>query len=251
MKIAACQMPDIREDVDSALACIRSYGDGAASAGARLVCFPECFLQGYLANQLAYRHALDLTSLQFQTVLARLAVVEPLLVFGVIEEDSGRLFNTAVVVARGQLVGRYRKQHLLEGEVVFTRGTSCPVFELDAMKFGINICYDTNFPETGAAVAAQGASLIVCPSNNMMRRPKAELLKHRHNEVRTSRAKETGLWFMSSDVTGERGDAISYGPTCVISPQGDVIAQVPLSEVGMVVVDIECSSNPAHLGLTD
>lgn len=238
-RVAACQLPEIREDVESALACIQSYGDSAASAGAQLVCFPECFLQGYLTDQLAYRHALDLASSQFQAVMDRLAVIEPVLVFGVIEEDAGQLFNTAVVVAHGQLLGRYRKQHLLKGEVVFTPGTSCPVFDLDEIKFGINICYDTNFPEAGAAIAVQGARLIVCPSNNMMRRPKAELLKHRHNEVRSLRAKETGLWFMSSDVTGDRGDAISYGPTCVINPQGDVIAQVPLSEVGMVVVDIE------------
>jgi hypothetical protein len=43
---------------------------------------------------------------------------------------------------------------------------------------------------------------------------------------------------VSSDVTGERDEWISYGPTAVIDPLGVVVAQVPLLKTGMVVAEI-------------
>ncbi len=239
IRVATCQVPDIREDLDAALTWIEIFAERAAREGARIVCFPECFLQGYLAeDEPAHRHALDLTSTAFEAVLGRLASVEPMLVFGLIEADRTRLFNTAVIVDRGRLVGAYRKTHLLDGEIIFEPGDSYPVFEVDGLTFGINICYDTQFAEASARLAAQGAGMILCPSNNMMGREKAEKWKHQHNEIRAVRARETCLWLISSDVTGERGDRLALGPTSVISPEGKVVAQVPSMEVGMVVADI-------------
>lgn len=48
-----------------------------------------------------------------------------------------------------------------------------------------------------------------------------------------------GMWLVSSDVTGERGeDRVGYGPTCVIDPRGEVVARVPLMETGMAVARI-------------
>jgi hypothetical protein len=52
------------------------------------------------------------------------------------------------------------------------------------------------------------------------------------------RVKENRVWLMSADVTGEREDHIAYGPTSAINPGGKVVAQVPLMETGMVVVEI-------------
>lgn len=239
IKVATCQVPEVREDTDAALSWIENYAERAWIADTSLVCFPECFLQGYLVQEeLARRNAINLTSAVFSNMLRRLADAKPTLVFGMIEADAGSLFNTAVVVNRGRLVGKYRKMHLLPGESIFSPGTSCPVFEAGCLTFGINVCSDTQFPETAAAVVARGGHLIVCPANNMMRRENAEKWKHRHNEIRALRAKETGLWLVSSDVTGIRGDSIALGPTCVINPDGAVVAQVPLMEVGIVTSEI-------------
>ncbi len=239
IKVAVCQLPEVRENTDGALSWMEQYAERAGTEGARLVCFPECFLQGYLLQEeLAWRNAIDLASAAFRALLGRFAQAKPAIVFGMIEADAGSLFNTAVVIEEGQLIGSYRKIHLLPGERIFRPGTSCPVFQAGGLKFGINICFDTQFPETAAAVAAQGARLIVCPANNMMRRDNAEKWKHRHNEIRACRAKETGLWLISSDVTGIRGDSVAFGPTCVINPDGCVVAQVPLMEVGMAVAKI-------------
>jgi predicted amidohydrolase len=183
-------------------------------------------------------HALDLSSPAFAQVIERLANVKTTLVIGLIELEGGLLFNTAVVVSQGKLLGRYRKTNLLERERLFTAGSDYPVFAVGELKFGINICYDTNFPEAARAVAEQGADLIVCPANNMMRRDSAEKYKPLHNSIRSRRCIETGLWLMSSDVTGARGDSVSYGPTAIIRPDGEVLAQAELLQPGMIVGEI-------------
>jgi predicted amidohydrolase len=270
LRVAACQTPEILGDVEAALRCI----EGFAGQEADLLLFPEAFLQGYLVTAAHLRaHALDLGGPEFAGVLRRLARVEQTLVFGVIEVSRGRYFNSAVVTARGELIGVYRKTHLVPGEAAFDRGVEYPVFDLHGIRCGINICADTRFADAAAAVAAQGARLLLVPAQNMMRRSAAEHWKDRHNRIRQQRVRETGMWLASSDVTGTRNgsgpshapgtagsgsccvagaggsdccrgagagaeDRVGYGPTCVIDPTAAIVAQVPSMSIGVALADI-------------
>jgi predicted amidohydrolase len=241
VRIAAAQTFEFLEDIEAALSCVADVAARAESEGASLLCFPEGFLQGYLTDEVpARRNALDLASPAFEAVLKRLPNSGPTIVMGLIEAEQGRLFNTAVVLDRGAVIGRYRKVHLLGGERIFDAGSDSRVFEIAGLQFGINICYDTNFPEAARKVADLGASLLVCPANNMHLRNRAEALKDVHNSVRGERCRETGLWLVSADVTGERDGRISLGPTAVLNPAGDVVAQLPLGKTGLLLFDIPC-----------
>jgi len=241
VRIAAAQTVEFRENIEEALNCVADVAARAESEGASLLCFPEGFLQGYLLDETpARRSALDLTSPAFEAVLNRLPKTGPMIVIGLIEVEGGRLFNTAIVVDRDVLIGRYRKVYLLSGEHIFDAGSDSPVFEVDGLRFGINICYDTNFPDAARKVADLGASLIVCPANNMHRRKTTEALKTVHNSVRGERCRETGLWLVSADVTGERDGRISWGPTAALNPAGEVVAQLPLERTALLVIDIPC-----------
>ena len=120
-------MPDIRESPDTSMSLIEQYANRATDQGVRLICFPECFLQGYLVEkEQAARHAIPLNSAAFDSVLRRLANTKPMLVFGIIEADGNSLYNTAVVIEHGQLIGSYRKTNLLPGEAHFPRGPRIP-----------------------------------------------------------------------------------------------------------------------------
>lgn len=245
VRIAAAQTVEYREDIGAALRCVAELAARAEAAGAALLCFPEGFLQGYLVDEAsARRQALDLGSSAFQSVLAELPRSGPMLVIGMLELDDGQLFNTAIVVQHGQFIGRYRKAHLLGAERAFTAGTESPSFEVDGLRFGINICYDTNFPEAAQKVADTGASLLLCVANNMLRRETAETFKHQHNAIRGERCRETGLWLMSSDVTGERDGRVAWGPTAVLDPHGQVVAQLPLNEPGLLFFDLPTGTGP-------
>ena len=239
MRIAAAQTPEFRADVPAALAHMAGVMQQAQREGAALLCLPEGFLQGYLTEaESARRNALDLGSPAFADLLAQLPEPAPTTVVGLIEAEGEDLYNTAVVIAGRSVAGRYRKRHLLAGETCFRAGDAAPVFDLEGLRFGINICFDTNFAEAAADVARQGASLILCPANNMMRQAAAIEWKHKHNAVRAERCRETGLWLMSADVTGARDGRVAWGPTAVLTPAGQVAAQLPLDAPGLLVFDL-------------
>jgi predicted amidohydrolase len=237
MRIAACQLPHVHNDLRRAVSLVTSYAVDAHHQGAKLVCFPECFLQGYDVRAEHVREvAIDLRSSEFAHILQSLEVCGPVIVVGIIERKGSTFYNSAVAIDRGTVVSHYRKTHLLDGEqTVFEAGKDYPVFEVHGTKVGVNICYDLNFSESIKAVSDAGAELVACPCNNMMRRHTAEEWKLRHNEIRADRAREGSVWLVSSDVTGEEGDRISYGPTAIIDPRGMVIDQVALMTTGMLV----------------
>ena len=236
--IGVCQPPEILGDIDRSIAWIEAFA--AERDDVDLLLFPECFLQGYLVEpKHLCDNAIDLASSAFRDVLARLSGVRPTLVFGVIEQVGTKYFNTAVVVRSGVLECSYRKTHLTAGEHLFEPGTDYQTFDVSGIRCGINICYDTNFPAAARAVASQGARVLLVPSQNMMKREAAEEWKLKHNAIRAERVRETGLWLASADVTGARHDTrVAYGPTSIMNPDTDVIAQVPLMTVGMVVATI-------------
>lgn len=240
VRVGACQTPEILGDLDAAVACITGFCERAERERADLLLFPECFLQGYLVTEAHLRrHALDLGSARFRSVALRLADASPVLVVGVIESAGGRLYNSAVVLEHGQVAGVYRKTHLTRGEALFSPGKDYPVFAVRGLRYGVNICYDTQFAEAAARVAGQRARVLLVPAQNMMRRQAAEEWRHRHNQIRAQRVRETGMWLVSADVTGERGGThVGLGPTSVMNPSADVVAQVPLMATGMVVAQV-------------
>ena len=239
VRIAAAQTLEYREDIGAALAAASDFAAQAEAKGASLLVFPEGFLQGYLTQEApARRNALDLASPAFADVLERFPKTGPMIVMGMIEVENGRLYNTAVVVQGRALIGRYRKAHLMGGERIFDAGLESRIFEADGLRFGVNICYDMNFPEAARQVADLGASLIAGPANNMMQRETAEVWKDRHNPARGERCRETGLWLVSADVVGARDGKISWGPTAVLNPSGEVEAQLPLEQPGLLIFDI-------------
>ena len=239
IRISAAQTPDYRDDVEAALQCAENFIEQAERSGARLICFPEGFLQGYWTEEdTARRVALDVRSEAFGAVLNRLRHADLTIVMGVTEADGAHIYNTAVVLSEGRLLGRYRKRHLLASEAFYAQGMETPVFAVDGLRFGINICNDTNFPEAVRQVAESDASLIICSANNMMPYDKAEQWKDAHNSIRGERCRETGLWLVSTDVTGERHARIGLGPTAVLDPSGEVVAQLPLGQRGLLVFDL-------------
>jgi hypothetical protein len=114
VRIAAAQTVEFKEDIEAALNCVTDIAARAESEDASLLCFPESFLQGYLTDETpARRNALDLSSPAFEAVLNRLPKAGPMIVIGLTEVEEGRLFNTAIVMDRGILIGRYRKDGTL------------------------------------------------------------------------------------------------------------------------------------------
>lgn len=239
LRVAAAQTPEFRDAIESSFAYMLDVVREAMAQRVDLVCFPEGFLQGYLTDpDAARRVAMEIASPPFHALLQGLPADAPTIVLGMIEREGDALFNSAVVIHHSGVIGRYRKRHLLPGERAFSAGSESLVFPVKGAIVGINICHDTNFPSAASGVAELGASLIVCPANNMMKRDRSERFKDVHSAVRAERCRETGLWLLSADVTGEREGRVSFGPTALFDPGGEVVDQLPLGRPGLLVSDV-------------
>jgi len=156
----------------------------ASRQGAKAICLGELFTGPYFALEENPRW-LDMAedALAGKTTMAlreaakqyEIVIVAPLY-----EIDSGKRYNTAVVIdADGALLGRYRKTHIPQGENEQGRFTETfyygigeppkgephfPVFETKAGRIGINICYDRHFEGVVASLARAGAQIIFSPA---------------------------------------------------------------------------------------
>ena len=246
VRVGACQTPEIIGDPLAALDVMLTFAKEAEDKNVDLLLFPECFLTGYILDKTyTANYAYDLESEQFAAILKQLEHIKPTLVFGVSERKSEALFNSAVVVSRGKIIGVYRKTHLIDpNELFFTPGDDYPIFEIKGLKYGINICYDAQFAEASTTVANQGAQLLLSLTQNMLKLRTAEFWKDKHSEICAERVRETGLWYVRADVTGVRPsgqyceERIGYGPTFAMNPKSEIVAQVPLMTVGIITVDI-------------
>lgn len=183
-----------------------------------LALFPECYLQGYALD----RPTLDGVALAFedgafQGLLHRVASISATFVLGLVERAGQSVFNSAVVIRHGAVLGVYRKVRLHRKEQAFDAGHDFPVFEAAGWRFGINICWDANFADAAATIADQGARLICCSLNNMLPPEAAERWRDKSVDVLRRRAVETGCWIVSSDVVGRHEAMLCHGCTCIVT----------------------------------
>lgn len=84
------------------------------------------------------------------------------IIFGMIEEEKGKLFNTAVLVnPNGEIVGTYRKTHLNKDDKTWAEpGEKIKTFSTDIGKIGIIIGNDVAFPEVAGVMAVKRADII-------------------------------------------------------------------------------------------
>lgn len=207
-------------------------------AGVQLAVFPECYLQGYALDRPTLDEvALTLADREFQNLLARAASVRATFVLGFVERTEQLVFNAAAVIRRGAVLGVYRKIHLHRKEYAFEAGTDLPIFDAAGWRFGINICYDANFPDTSAKARHQGARLICYPLNNMLPPDVADRWRGKSVENLRQRAIKTGCWIVSSDVVGGHDSMICHGCTRIVAPSGDLMAQVDEGREGVALLD--------------
>ncbi len=94
------------------------------------------------------------------------------------------------------------------------------------------------FPNAALRISRQGARLLCYPLNNMLAPTTAERWRERGVSILKQRAIETGYRVASSDVVGRSGDLVSYGLTCVVRADGEVLTRVPEHEEGFAIFDL-------------
>lgn len=202
--------------------CLHFLKMGAQQNIEQLV-FPECALTGYVFNNFDEAFQISETVPGRSTKLLEEAChkYKITIVVGLLEQDKGKLYNTAVLINPEGLVGKYRKTHTLYLGVdrYISRGTSLPVFALSQGKVGILICYDQRFPEPARVMALNGAQVILNPANL------PEGAEAYANFFNRARACENRLFIISANRVGEERNVRFIGRSQIINYSGEVLAE--------------------------
>lgn len=241
LRIAAFQRHPIFDDLQKTTVQLQADMRWCRDQGVGLAVFPESHLLGYSSDAATIaQRALATDGAAFQQMLSDLATFETDIMVGFFEQAAAGICNSAAVIRQGKLLGTYAKQYPNERGVV--AGTASPVFDRAGFAFGINICNDANYPECAMTLRQRGASLLCYPLNNMLAPATAEQWRSKSLDNLRQRAIDTGCWVASSDVVGRHEDKISHGCTCIVVPDGSIVARVAEGEAGVIVFDIPASS---------
>ena len=155
--------------------------------------------------------------------VCRLSAQYNMVVIGSLPEESGgKIFNTAYVLDRGEVLDSYRKLHMFStmGEDRFlSPGDRSLVVSTSAGRLGVAICYDLRFPELFRKMALEGAEIICLP---------AEWPKPRQEHWRTllrARAMENQLFVIATNCCGVQGKLDFFGMSLLLSARGEVLAE--------------------------
>jgi len=170
MKVAAVQMDIKILEKELNLRRILEELARARRAGAELIIFPECALTGYCFTSLdeARPMAETIPGPSTEKLAAAAQILECTVVVGLLESEGERIYNSAIVVGPGGLLGVHRKAHLpcLGIDWRTTPGdTPLQVFDTAHGRVGVNICFDVSFPEAARVLKLRGAQLLAIPTN--------------------------------------------------------------------------------------
>lgn len=220
------------------LATMQRYTRELAAKGARLIVFPECALSGYCftskADAAPFAETLPGNSSEAMTKVCKELGIY--VVYGLIERDGERLFNSAALVGPNGLVGSYRKAQIpFMGLDRFVTPGDKPfeVFDLGGLKVGMLICYDGSFPEACRVLALLGADLIVLPTNW----PEGAECSSGH--IPEMRGHENHVYFMCVNRAGTEGGFRFIGRSRLCDWNGRTLAGTKTGDEETYLAQIE------------
>lgn len=206
-------------DPEAALAMIEE-SIIAASGSIDLLVLPELATTQYDIRRHIGQIAPALTSTAFERIRTLVREASLVAVVGMVEAQGENLFNSAAVIdVDGSIVGVVRKAHLFAGErKVFLAGSTIESVSTSLGPLGVAVCYDIEFPEVARTLALAGARLLVVLSANM--HPYTDY----HVTYAKSRAMENQLPLALSNWVGQGPRFDFLGHSCIISAQGEILA---------------------------
>ncbi|MDQ6919906.1 MAG: hydratase [Candidatus Dormibacteraeota bacterium] len=270
MKTAVGQFEPKILEVDANLASVRRLAQAAADEGADLVVLPELCTAGYVFRDKDELRpfAEPATPAELGRALtgwAALAQEHRMFITGGFPEAAGGVFyNSSALIGPDGLVGVFRKVHLFFNEKdLFQPGDlGFPVFDLPFGKVGLQICYDTSFPESARSLVLAGAELI-CTSGNFVTNFRRQVWDDRGytHACLTSLgiAAQNQVYVALADRVGTERDVTFVGASMIVGWDGWPLAgPASKDQEQLLVADMELAEatrrrqrNPRNHAITD
>ncbi len=257
-KIAIGQINTTVGDLDGNTEKIVNAIEKAKQHNAHLVVFPELAITGYPPKDLLLkssfieknREKLDeiIKASEGITIVVGFVDVSETKVPRDVYDISSRfytesriLYNAAAVIQNGKLIGKYYKSHLPNYDVFdesryFETVKDIPLFSVDGLKMGVNICEDIWIDEGPTErQAKQGADFIVNISASPFYAGKGNIRR----ELIAKRARGNSVPIAYVNLIGGQDDLVFDGGSYVFDKKGRLIAHCRRFEEDFALVNLE------------
>jgi len=239
MKIAVAQLNCIVGDLAGNCAKIVEFAQRAREAGASLLVTPELALSGYPPEDLLLRTGFMRRCMETLQELAT-QIQGITVVVGHPDYADGHRYNAASVIRDGQILLTYHK-HILPNHTVFdevryfTEGTRAGVFELEGVKFGLNICADIWEPQPAQVARVAGAQILLALNASPYHMKKQAT---RHSAI-AERVTETGMPILYTNLVGGQDELVFDGMSFAMNRDGQLAMQMAAFEEGLGLVEVD------------
>jgi predicted amidohydrolase len=234
-----------RDNLDRMASWIKQAKDQAA----QIICFPELNVTGYSTKPEIKACAESIPGPGSERLVQMAQENQIVILAGMVEKDEkDRIFASHIVVTPENISGIYRKIHIAPPERnIFTPGNSVPLFEVEGVKLGIQLCYDAHFPELSTRMAVDGADIIFMPHASPRGTPPEKLaswLRHL-----TARAFDNSVFIVACNQNGDNLKGLQFpGLAVVIDPSGEVLKDNISDKEAMIVADLKADALAAVRG---
>ena len=239
LRIAMAQINTTVGDFDGNLKKILGAIDNARAVKADIVTLPELAVCGYPPEDLLFKPQFIQANLQsLQKIVESSQGIT--VIVGYVDSD-GDIYNAAALISDGKLIGTYHKMYLpnygvFDENRYFRAGGECPVYVINGIGIGINICEDIWYEAGPATVQAYaGAEVIINISASPYHAGKGES----REKMIATRALDNVAIFAYNNLVGGQDELVFDGHSLLIDERGYLIARGKQFEEDFIVADLD------------
>jgi len=245
LRVALAQINVTVGDLEGNAEKIRMAMQQAHAAFAHIVCFPELALTGYPPEDLLLKPGFVAANLHKLEELIALSADLPGLtaVIGFVDRDDD-IYNAAAIVHGGRLAGTYHKHYLpnygvFDENRYFQAGREAPIFLINGVHVGVNICEDIWYPIGPMTMQAYAGAEVILNINGSPYHAGKGVFRE---EMLATRAADNGVIVAYLNMVGGQDELVFDGDSMVFNEQGMLIARAKQFAEDMLIVDLDTAS---------
>ena len=239
LRVALAQINPTVGDLRGNARKITDYTARARDEGAALVVFPELTLSGYPPEDLLLKT--DFLGAGMDALADIAADATDIVAIVGFPEQADDVYNTAAVLADGEVVATYRKMYLpnygvFDEQRYFQSGAEAAIVEVNDVPIGLSICEDIWEPGPPAmSEALAGAQVVV----NLSASPYRAGYGARRERMLVQRAVDYLAAVVFVNTIGGQDELVFDGHSVAIDQDGQVLARAPQFEEALTLCTVD------------